>query len=319
MKNQVDILLSTYNGEKYIEALLDSIIKQNVDCYRLLVRDDGSRDNTVGIVEKWQQNHPERIELLKDDFGNLGVTNSMLELIKKSSAPYLIFCDQDDVWFPEKVRTLYQAIRYKEKGNSGKPVIIHCEAYTTDEDLNPLGNTKEYSMQGYQSGRNKRQVSFGNLLLSNPVQGASMIFNRALVEELEPIRNIRVKPGLIYDSLLTSVCSIRGNIYFLNRPLMYYRQHAKNVVGSRKRYLHKMKQYTKKEQDEIKTANYLLVNYAKCDLLRRYYRDIMSQQQRDVLEHFMKYANDWSSFVRLGLYREFSFRQILIMVLWKIG
>lgn len=315
---QVDILLSTFNGEKYIDALIESVMQQTYSNIRLLVRDDGSKDCTMDKVLSWKNRHPDKIALIQDDKGNLGVTQSMFALLQESTAPYAIFCDQDDVWFPDKVAKLVKGIQLKEKEYPGVPIIVHCEAYTTDEKLNLIGENEEKSLQSYQASRNKMQVSFANLLLCNPIQGASMIFNRLLKEELKPVFDAKIKRSLIYDSLVASVCSIHGKIFFLNRPLMYYRQHANNIVGASKLHLGRLKQYTAKEQDEIKAANYLLVNRTKCDVLKRCYSSVLDERQRKVLNHFLRSPNDWKNFFELDLRKEFTWKQIMIMMRYHV-
>lgn len=315
---QVDILLSTYNGEKYIDELIESVMQQTYSNVRLLIRDDGSKDCTLDKILFWRERHPDKIVLICDDKGNLGVTKSMFDLLKESAAPYMIFCDQDDVWFPDKVAKLVKGIQLKEKEYPNIPIIVHCEAYTTDEKLNLLGKSEEKSLQSYQASRNKMQVSFANLLLCNPIQGASMIFNSMLREELKPVFDVKIKRDLIYDSLVASVCSIRGRVFFLNRSLMYYRQHANNIVGANKLHLSRLRQYTAKEQDEIKAANYLLVNRTKCDVLKRCYSSVLDDRQRKILNHFLRSPNDWNNFFKLDLQDEFTWKQIMIMMCYRV-
>lgn len=314
----VNILLSTYNGEKYVEELLDSLIQQDYPYIKILIRDDGSTDDTKKIIERYALRYKEKIRLLCDDKGNLGVTGSMFELLKESNAPYMIFCDQDDVWFKNKIRILVKAIKSKERLYKEIPLIIHCEAYTTDEHLKLVDNNPAHALQGYQIGRDKKQTSFANLLLCNAVQGASMLFNKSLKKELEIILDQKIRRHLIYDSIIASVCSIRGKIFFLNKPLMYYRQHSKNVVGARKTYLLKMNKYGKKDQDAVKSANFLVVNRAKCELIKRYYFKQLDQRKKMVLEHYMNTPNNWMEFIKLKLYKEFYLKQILIMMLYQI-
>ena len=305
---QVDILLSAYNGEKYIDELIESVMHQTYTNIRLLIRDDGSKDGTIDKILFWKKQYPDKISLIQDDRGNLGVTRSMFSLLKESTAPYMIFCDQDDVWFPDKVAKLVKGIQLKEREFPDIPVIVHCDAYTTDEELNLVGKNEEKSLQSYQA----------NLLLCNPVQGASMMFNSLLREELSPVLEAKISRKLIYDSLVASVCSVRGKIFYLKRPLMYYRQHNNNIVGANKLYLRKLKQYTEKEQAEIKTANYLLVNRTKCDLLKRYYSFVLDKRQKKVLNHFLRSPNDWDNFFELDLKKEFTLKQIVIMMSYRI-
>lgn len=318
MGAEVDILLSTYNGSRYVEALIESVMKQTYPHIRLLVRDDGSSDGTPQILTRYAQRYPDRIRRVCDGRGNLGVTNSMLALLKQSSADYVIFCDQDDVWFADKTESLLRAIRRKEAQSPRLPMLVHCDAYTTDAELRPVDEDPRKALMSYQSGRDKRRTSFTNLLFCNPVQGASMICNRALCRELEPLLSGRIPKDLIYDSLIASVCAIRGKIFYLPRPLMNYRQHAANLVGAKRTSLLHMSRYQGKELDAVKTANNLIVNRTKCMVLKKYYRKQLSERQKEILTHVLATPNRWSNFFRLRLYREFGFRQILIMMIFRI-
>ena len=89
MNSPVEILLSTYNGEKYLAAQLDSIIQQNYPHWKLLVRDDGSSDKTVLILDSYIQKYPDKITLLNDNDGNIGYSNSFSKLLRQSSADYV--------------------------------------------------------------------------------------------------------------------------------------------------------------------------------------------------------------------------------------
>lgn len=319
MEKYVDILLSTYNGEKYIDQLVKSVLKQSYPYIRLLIRDDRSSDATVDRILEWKRHFPEKIEYVQDNKGNLGVTRSMFALLQNSTSDYVMFCDQDDVWFKDKVKNLVRFMESKEQHYPEDPILVHCEAYTTDERLNPVNRDKKKNLTAYQSGKNKNQTSFANLLLSNPVQGASMLFNRKLVQELSVLFDKKIGKTLIYDSIVSSVCSICGRIFLYNHPLMYYRQHGRNVVGAKKRYLYKMGSYSEKEANELKTAHYLLVNRTKCQLLKKYYKNKMTDKQKEILEHYMHTPNNWFVFFKLRLYREFSLKQILIMMIYRIA
>ena len=92
---KVDILLATYNGEEYLSAQIDSLFNQTFKEWRLLVRDDGSTDNTVSIIQSLKLEHPDRVVFIQDDQGNIGPSQSFSVLLAHSSAPYVAFCDQD--------------------------------------------------------------------------------------------------------------------------------------------------------------------------------------------------------------------------------
>ena len=112
----VHILLAAYNGERYIEDQIGSLMNQTADNWKLLVRDDCSHDNTVRIIEEYRRNHPEKIVFLGTDAHNRGVKNNFNFLLQASDSDYCMLCDQDDVWLPDKLEvTISRMIAQEER------------------------------------------------------------------------------------------------------------------------------------------------------------------------------------------------------------
>src|SRR5262249_54654542 len=99
----IDILLATYNGAAYLEEQLASIEAQAHPNWRLIARDDGSSDRTADILAAFRTRHPGKVTIVRDADGNLGLVQNFSRLMEASTAPYAAFCDQDDVWLPEKL------------------------------------------------------------------------------------------------------------------------------------------------------------------------------------------------------------------------
>jgi len=226
---KVDILMATYNGEKFISEQIESIINQTYENWRLLIRDDGSTDNTIDIIKKHVKNDG-RIKLIQDNKGNLGIVKNFEELINLSEANYIMFSDQDDVWIKNKVELLYNNIISMEKTFSvDKPILVHSDAYITDENLNIISNNF--------IGRRAYKKGLNNLLFAACVQGASMIMNRKLKKIILPFpNNIH-----LHDYYISLVCEMLGERKFISDPLMFYRQHDENVVGASKGVICKLK------------------------------------------------------------------------------
>ena len=93
----IDILLSTYNGEKYLSELLDSLLNQSYSEWKLWIRDDGSSDSTVRILDHYRRSYPNRINLIQSPAGNIGATKSFEILLRQTLSEYIMFCDQDDI------------------------------------------------------------------------------------------------------------------------------------------------------------------------------------------------------------------------------
>jgi rhamnosyltransferase len=212
---RVDILLPTYNGASYIEAQIESILEQTHHDIRVIIRDDHSQDQTVTFIEKYSA-RDSRVLFLRDGAGNLGLVKSIEYLLGVSDAPFIMFSDQDDVWFPDKVELfLNQAI---ETGQN-TPMLIHSDCYVTDQNLKILRRFL---------GAKPFNYGLKNSLFHFYVQGSSTMINIKLKEESLPF------PDNLYlhDRYLHIISEIKGERIYIDKPLMYYRQHDKNLVGS---------------------------------------------------------------------------------------
>ncbi len=218
----VQILLSTYNGERYLGALLDSILAQTYQDWNLLIRDDGSSDCTMSVIQDYISKDS-RITLLPSK-ENVGVISSFELLLKSSSAPYLLFCDQDDVWLPKKVDILYSCMLDEERNFPGKPLLVHSDLLVVDADLNIISNSFwEYS------NINIAQHDFNFLGVKNYVTGCAMMINRLAVNcSLPFLPETRMHDAWIALKVLKN----GGEIRSLSQPTIMYRQHANNVVGA---------------------------------------------------------------------------------------
>lgn len=311
----IDILLPTYNGEKYVREQIDSILHQSAADWRLIIRDDGSTDTTPQIIKEYAETYPDRILCVYDEKGNLGVTNGVFELLRYVKADYVMLCDQDDVWFPNKVARLEKCICMKEKEYPESPILVHSEGILTDEKLRAIGRN---SLVSYQEGRDKHRTSFAPLLLCNSVQGASMIFNRELLKILLEFLPESVNRKILHDSIIASVASINGKIFFYHKPLMYYRKHGSNQTDVKKRYLVLWPIYTPEERKDYCSIKFLIVNRRKCMLLRKNFSASLSSWQKRVLDHYIHRPNDWKEFKRLGLDQEFGIRDLLRMRIFGV-
>lgn len=122
--NMIDILLSTYNGEKYVEELLESLNNQTYKDFNVIVRDDGSTDRTLDIIKKYRDTNSLPIHILNDSLGNLGSTLSFETLMRNSKADYFMFCDQDDYWCEQKIEISLKRM-YELESSSGES-SLYC-------------------------------------------------------------------------------------------------------------------------------------------------------------------------------------------------
>ena len=129
--------MATYNGEKYLREQIDSILKQTFKDWKLIIRDDGSKDKTIEILNEYEKKD-KRIKVLQDNKGNLGVAKNFEELLKNSSGEYVMFSDQDDYWMKNKIEKYIKVLEKLDKENLKNPLLIHSNSYVCDKNLNIL-------------------------------------------------------------------------------------------------------------------------------------------------------------------------------------
>ena len=209
----VDILLATYNGEKFLTEQLNSLINQSISDWRVLIHDDGSQDKTVEIIKNFE-NIDHRIILFDDQikFGNAG--KNFMHLLKMSTSDFIMFCDQDDIWNENKIEE-HLAVIYKEN----KPAMVYSNGYTFNSEV--INKTKFINFH-----RNNLQDS---LFLNGGIHGCCTMINRRL---LESVNFEFPKYVFMHDHFITILAATFGKIFYIDKPLMLYRQHENNVTGN---------------------------------------------------------------------------------------
>jgi glycosyltransferase involved in cell wall biosynthesis len=257
----VDILLAAYNGETFIASQLDSLLAQNYKGIHIIIRDDLSTDNTLKILEEYASRFPAVITLIPSK-QQLGVKGNFSCLMENSSADYMMFADQDDIWNACKVAKTLAAMKALERNHpEGTPLLVHTDAKVADKDLCILSD----SFWGYSGINIKRAHSLNRLLMQNVVTGCSMMINRSLLVLAIPIPEACV----MHDWWLALVAASLGKIDALAEPTMLYRQHGKNTIGAQKflswNYiklgLHKLRKPEAAKQAQVKE---LLRRHSEC-------------------------------------------------------
>lgn len=214
----VEVLMSTYNGSRYVAEQIDSILAQTWKPLRLRIRDDGSQDRTWSILQSYAATHPELIAVTRGE--NLGLGGSFMSLLCSSMAPFCAFADQDDVWLPDKVARAVSCLQAAE--DPDKPLLYCSRAIITDQDLTPIGMTIL---------RYPALFSFANALVESSPQGATMVMNRKGRELACAFTFPQVyKYHDWWCYVVVTACD--GGVVYESRPSMLYRQHASNVSGA---------------------------------------------------------------------------------------
>lgn len=215
---KVCVLLSTYNGEKYLSEQIESILKQENVYVILCVRDDGSTDSTIEILEKYQKEYPDQIHI--EISKNIGWQKSYFELMKNAEeADYYAFSDQDDVWMPEKLIRAVEFLKSEEN-----PVCLYAgNVWVTDEKLTV---SRSFSPLGIDMlDRPIEQI----MIQSGLAGGLTFVFTKKALELIK-----KLYPGGIcgHDSWAFRTCLYLGKVVYDDKPMVYYRQHGKNAIGS---------------------------------------------------------------------------------------
>jgi glycosyltransferase involved in cell wall biosynthesis len=245
--NNIAILLSTYNSEAYLKEQINSIILQSIKDWILYIRDDGSTDNTILIIEEYIKLH-DNIVLLEDNISNLGAKESFVRLLSLVDAKYYMFCDHDDVWLPYKIEKTLQKMKEIESLHPLKPLLVFTDLKVVDANLNIISN----SMWKYQKTNPLHANDFYSLSVSNPVTGCTVMINQ-LAKKISIPMSLE---SFMHDLWIALKVSYYGYIDFVNEPTILYRQHEKNVLGARyinrKYYYSRLKNPLKFVSDNIK-------------------------------------------------------------------
>lgn len=201
-------MLCTYQGERFLEAQIGSLLQQTWSPIEIIISDDASSDGTRTILQQYEPDPRFRIFYQSR---NLGPVANFEFATRQAKGAYVAFCDQDDIWLPEKIEKLYQAI--------GDRWLAYCDSILVDENGQSLQKNISHLRKMY-SGADTRGFVF-----SNVVWGHAMLVNRELLPHVLPI------PGNVpHDIWFAMKATIYTGIVYLDEPLTLYRQHVKTVT-----------------------------------------------------------------------------------------
>ncbi len=271
---KVAVLLSTYNGEKYVKQQIESILKQTYDEITLIIRDDGSTDNTMEVLENIQHSNKTRkkIDFMKDDMGNLGYGKSFCRLIMYAEGyDYYAFCDQDDYWLEDKVAS---AVRKMEHTDENRCVLYASNYYVCNENLDIKGTwADDIDLSG---------LSLGQIFMEGKVAGFTLLFNNELRKKA--FMNGNVENIVSHDKWLSLVVKGLEQIFIYDtNPHAYYRRHGNTASPANQ---------TISERARWRLTNVLKGQYVKqlLDMVKiyseNYYDLIKSESDRKFLKVF---------------------------------
>lgn len=298
--DRVLVLLSSYNGEKYLDEQLDSLFEQQEVVIHVLIRDDGSSDNTVNIIKK-RIAQGEHVSLIEGS--NLGFAMSFMALVSEASKyaseyEYFAFCDQDDVWLPRKLISAVKKLQ--ERGVAHKPNLYWSSFTLVDRNLNPLYKPKITGTRTDINSNNNSQpiMTKPTILVRYFMLGCTMVFDRNMLAFL----NAHKAKGRLtmHDLWLSQTAIFFGNIIYDNSSYLLYRQHGNNTAGVDnswrgrwRRFLKSLKTYERRHFREINARNLLSA-----------YKDIMELDDIKLVESVACYKESIGNRIRLLFNRE---------------
>ena len=220
---KIDVLMATYNGEKYIKDQLDSILNQSYKNFRLLISDDGSTDSTVKILNEYSSKD-NRIKLFIQK-ENLGVIKNFEFLMNQVENEYFMFSDQDDIWDEQKIEKSLNKIK---ETNSD---LVYCNLEVVDENMQTLSESY-WKLKGFEH-KVEKYNNFESLYLNNYITGSTMLVKKEMLNKILPL--IHDSKYILHDYWIALVVSKNGKISYIKEQLVKYRQHKNNEVGSRKK------------------------------------------------------------------------------------
>lgn len=220
---KIDILLATYNGQQYLREQLDSILSQSYSNFRLLISDDLSVDSTREILAEYVEKDKRIIVFNQEK--NLGVVKNFEFLLKKVESKYYMFSDQDDIWKENKIEKSIQTL---EETNSD---LVYTDLEVVDEKLN-VTYESYWKLKGIYN-KIKKYNNFESLYLNNFVTGCTMLSKKELIKEVLPLPN--TSKFVLHDYWIPLILSQKYKITYIEEPLIKYRQHKNNKVGSKKK------------------------------------------------------------------------------------
>lgn len=266
MTGRVSVLLATYNGSRYLPEQLDSIEAQTLPATRIAIRDDGSTDGTLSLLEQWSAGRPS-VQLLRGS--RLGATRNFFSLLASpdDDSEFFAFSDQDDVWLPDKIES---AVRCLGRHKADEPLMYCSRLEYVDKGLQHLG----YSII-------PRRTDFANALVENVATGCTVVLNRRARDLL--VARLPEK-ALVHDWWCYLVVSAFGIIMYDPTPTVKYRQHANNQIGGTSS-LHEL--FRRRLVRFLRTAHgaKLLSNQAL--EFERCFGDILALPHKRILEHFL--------------------------------
>lgn len=273
-----EILLATYNGERYLPDLLSSLAEQTERKFIVRIQDDGSEDSTPDIIAQWAADDA-RFIITEGQKKHLGAKGNFCSLLSESQADRVLLCDQDDIWEKGKVQKLTEACEEAEKHlEPGTPVLVHSDASLIDEKGCFLGQSF-FRQQGW----DPEATQLNRLLVQNNATGCTMILNRALAKLVASFGNPETM--FMHDWFIALTAASFGQIQFVNEPMTRYRQHGDNTIGASRNSLLMRGMQSLREKEKARAR--IALTYSNAESFKQAYGSCLPQHAREIIDNYL--------------------------------
>ena len=277
----VCILMASYNGAAYIGAQIDSVLQQTFRDFVLYIQDDGSDDGTWAIIQDYARKQPERIVAERNPANSGSAKHNFFQMMLAHREDFVMLCDQDDVWLPDKVEKTLAAMQ-KAQAQYGEdvPILVHTDLTVVDGDLRVLDPSYRHTVNG-----NWRRTALHYELAQNTVTGCTAMYNRPLGDL------IRREPDfcVMHDWWLALTASAFGKIVPLEEATMLYRQHGGNEMGAK--FAHSPQYLLRRLFALGEYRNQLQESYRQAERFCAEFEDRLSLAQRQLTAGYAALAN----------------------------
>jgi glycosyltransferase involved in cell wall biosynthesis len=308
----VEVLLATYNGERFLREQIDSILTQDYVNLRVLARDDGSSDATVNMLNEYAERLPNRFRVMPSSPGTGSPKDNFLMLMRASSAQYICFSDQDDIWMPDKVSRTKQAMdELESRWGADTPLLVFTDARVVDDQLRILHE----SFWSHEKIEPDRIHHLALLLGRSVVTGCTMLLNRPLLE----LSFAMPSEASMHDRWIGLLACAIGKACAVDAQTLLYRQHDRNVAGIEKRTMSLPELFRRLVKREARQTQWA-ISQRQAEAFLRTYSAKLSPKDRDMLGAYLQCGARESrifritTFIRYGFYRWNSIRDLAVMI-----
>jgi len=291
--NKVLVLLSSYNGERYIREQIESILNQKDVDTRILIRDDGSKDGTVDILHSIEKKYSNVNVLYGDNVGTISSFNRLVENSDCDGYEYMAFSDQDDVWLSDKLKEASNRLAEY----SDRPALYCSNLCVVDSDMKEIGPMRV----------KEPQISLGTAVVENIAVGCTSVFN-------QKARQLYLK-GIsgrmeMHDFWMYLCCVTQGKVIYDNIPRIKYRQHEQNQVGARKK---SVGTFVRNLYDQPKNIRLTMLKE-----FRNHYYEALDPDSRELLDCAAKYNDSLFNRIKLITNKKISCSDEKLLTAFKI-